>query len=90
VTEVAVQAPGRERAGLLWWTVAITCVTLLVVTLDNLVVTTAVPALGQDFDASVQSLEWAVSAYALAFAVLLLAGRTLATASGSGGSSCSG
>ena len=56
---------------------AITCVTLLVVTLDNLVVTTAVPALGQDFDASVQSLEWAVSAYALAFAVLLLAGRTL-------------
>src|SRR5205814_106064 len=35
------------------------------------------PALGQDFDASVQSLEWAVSAYALAFAVLLLAGRTL-------------
>jgi EmrB/QacA subfamily drug resistance transporter len=76
VTEVAVQAPGRERTGLLWWTVAITSVALLAVTLDNLVVTTALPTLQQHFDASIQSLEWSVNAYALGFAVFLLGGRS--------------
>src|SRR4051794_41914835 len=47
------------------------------VTLDNLVVTTAIPAIRRNLDASLSSLEWTVNAYTLTFAVLLLTGATL-------------
>src|SRR6476661_635369 len=47
------------------------------VTLDNLVVTTALPVIRNDLHASLASLEWTVNAYTLAFAVLLLTGATL-------------
>src|SRR3954451_9394728 len=47
------------------------------VTLDNLVVTTAIPVIRKDLDASLSSLEWTVNAYTLTFAVLLLTGAAL-------------
>src|SRR3954470_7369500 len=47
------------------------------VTLDNLVVTTALPVIRKDLHASLQSLEWTVNAYTLTFAVLLLTGAAL-------------
>ena len=47
------------------------------VSLDNLVVTTAIPVIRQDLDASLESLEWTVNAYTLTFAVLLLTGAAL-------------
>src|ERR671930_60113 len=47
------------------------------VTLDNLVVTTAIPVIRRDLDASLESLEWTVNAYTLTFAVLLLTGAAL-------------
>jgi EmrB/QacA subfamily drug resistance transporter len=47
------------------------------VTLDNLVVTTAIPVIRKDLHASLQSLEWTVNAYTLTFAVLLLTGAAL-------------
>ena len=47
------------------------------VTLDNLVVTTAIPVIRADLDASLESLEWTVNAYTLTFAVLLLTGAAL-------------
>jgi EmrB/QacA subfamily drug resistance transporter len=47
------------------------------VVLDNLVVNVALPSIRRDFGASVQSLEWVVSAYVLSFAVLLLTGAAL-------------
>jgi EmrB/QacA subfamily drug resistance transporter len=59
------------------WTFAITSVALFMVTLDNLVVTTAIPVIRQDLDASLESLEWTVNAYTLTFAVLLLTGAAL-------------
>jgi len=46
-------------------------------TLDNLVVTTAIPVIRKDLHASVESLEWTVNAYTLTFAVLLLTGAAL-------------
>src|SRR5256886_1884741 len=46
-------------------------------TLDNLVVTTALPVIRKDLHATIQSLEWTVNAYALTFAVLLLTGAAL-------------
>jgi MFS family permease len=59
------------------WTFAITSVALFMVTLDNLVVTTALPVIRQDLHASLSQLEWTVNAYTLTFAVLLLTGAAL-------------
>src|SRR6187431_2364427 len=59
------------------WTFVITSVALFMTTLDNLVVTTAIPVIRKDLDASLSSLEWTVNAYTLTFAVLLLTGAAL-------------
>jgi EmrB/QacA subfamily drug resistance transporter len=59
------------------WTFAITSVALFMVTLDNLVVTTALPVIRTDLEADLAGLEWTVNAYTLAFAVLLLTGAAL-------------
>ncbi len=63
----------RRRA----WTLAIVSVGLFMVVLDNLVVNVALPSIRRDFGASIQALEWTVSAYVLAYAVLLLTGAAL-------------
>src|SRR5512135_2972934 len=60
-----------------FWTFVITSIALVMVTLDNLVVTTAIPVIRKDLRASLQSLEWTVNAYTLTFAVLLLTGAAL-------------
>ncbi|MGZ4371453.1 MAG: DHA2 family efflux MFS transporter permease subunit, partial [Gaiellaceae bacterium] len=59
------------------WTFAITSVAVFMATLDNLVVTTALPVIRNDLHATVESLEWTVNAYTLTFAVLLLTGAAL-------------
>jgi EmrB/QacA subfamily drug resistance transporter len=59
------------------WTFAITSVAVFMATLDNLVVTTALPVIRDDLHATVESLEWTVNAYTLTFAVLLLTGAAL-------------
>ena len=59
------------------WTFAITSVALFMTTLDNLVVTTALPVIRNDLNASLSGLEWTVNAYTLTFAVLLLPGAAL-------------
>jgi EmrB/QacA subfamily drug resistance transporter len=59
------------------WTLAIVSVGLFMTTLDNLVVTTALPVIRRSLGASIQSLEWTVNAYTLTFAVLLLTGAAL-------------
>src|SRR5438309_836665 len=59
------------------WTFAITSVALFMVTLDNLVVTSALPVIRRNLHASLSQLEWTVNAYTLTFAVLLLTGAAL-------------
>src|SRR5213596_2411917 len=59
------------------WTFAITSVALFMVTLDNLVVTTALPVIRHNLHATISQLEWTVNAYTLTFAVLLLTGAAL-------------
>ncbi|MCW2954897.1 MAG: drug resistance transporter, EmrB/QacA subfamily [Conexibacter sp.] len=60
-----------------FWTSIVTSFALFMVTLDNLVVTTALPSIRVDLGASISSLEWTVNAYTLAFAVLLLPASAL-------------
>ena len=59
------------------WTLAVVSAALFMVTLDNLVVTTALPSIRADLGASIEDLEWTVNAYTLSFAVLLLTGAAL-------------
>jgi EmrB/QacA subfamily drug resistance transporter len=59
------------------WTLGIVSVALFMVVLDNLVVSVALPTIHRDLGASIQSLEWTVNAYVLAYAVLLLTGAAL-------------
>jgi len=64
----------QKRAG---WTLALTGVALFMTALDNLVVGVALPSIRADLGGSLESLEWTVNAYTLAFAVLLLTGAAL-------------
>ncbi len=59
------------------WTFVIVSIALFMTTLDNLVVTTALPTIQRDLHASVSQLEWTVNAYTLTFAVLLMLGAAL-------------
>src|SRR2546427_11910369 len=59
------------------WTFIITAVALFMVTLANLVVTTALPVIRVDLHSGLSGLEWTVNAYTLTFAVLLLTGAAL-------------
>src|SRR5437764_8071898 len=61
----------------MFWTMAITSVALFMVSLDNLVVTTALPVIRRNLHATISQLEWTVNAYTLTFAVLLLTGAAL-------------
>jgi EmrB/QacA subfamily drug resistance transporter len=66
--------PTRQRTAA---TFAITAAALFMFALDRLIVVTALPAIQRDLGASLQSLEWTVSAYTLTFCVLLLTGAAL-------------
>jgi EmrB/QacA subfamily drug resistance transporter len=59
------------------WTIVVASLGVFMAALDTLVVTTSLPALRVDLHASLQSLEWTVNAYNLAFACLLLTGAAL-------------
>src|SRR5438105_4683666 len=59
------------------WAFGISSLAVFMVTLDNLVVTTAVPVIRRDLHAGIGGLEWTVNAYTLVFAVLLLTGAAL-------------
>lgn len=65
------------RRGEAVWALAITSVAGFMAALDNLVVTTALPAIREDFGGALHDLEWTVSAYTLTFAVLLMFGAAL-------------
>src|SRR3954468_9075335 len=68
---------GREMTPKALWALAITSLAVFMVTLDNLVVTTAIPVIRQDLHAGLSGLQWTVNAYTLTFAVLLLTGAAL-------------
>ncbi|MFF8099299.1 MFS transporter [Streptomyces sp. NPDC016640] len=56
---------------------AICCMSLLIVSLDNTVLNVALPALQREFRASTSGLQWAIDAYTLVLAsLLMLAGST--------------
>ncbi len=55
-----------------WWALAVLCLSLLVIALDNTILNVALPALATDLQASTSELQWIVDGYTLVFAGLLL------------------
>ncbi len=60
-----------------WWILAVLCMSLLVIGLDNTVLNVAIPTLVRDLHASNSQLQWMVDAYVLVFAGLLLTAGSL-------------
>ncbi len=60
-----------------WWALAVMCVSLLVISLDNTILNVALPALVREVHASTSQLQWIVDGYTLVFAGLLLTGGSL-------------
>jgi EmrB/QacA subfamily drug resistance transporter len=59
------------------WTLGVTALASFMMALDALIVTTAFATIRLEFNATVETLQWAVNAYNLSFAVLLLMGAAL-------------
>jgi EmrB/QacA subfamily drug resistance transporter len=64
----------RSRAR---WAIVITGMALFMASLDNLVVSTALPVIRVHLHAGLSGLEWTVNAYTLTFAVLLLSAAAI-------------
>src|SRR5438045_7163649 len=60
-----------------WWALAVLCLSLFVIVLDNTILNVALPALVRDLNASTSSLQWIVDGYTLVFAGLLLTAGAL-------------
>ncbi|WIX91743.1 MFS transporter [Amycolatopsis sp. DG1A-15b] len=59
------------------WVILASSLPMFMVALNNLVVTNALPEIGQSLDTDVAGLQWVVNGYVLAFAGLLLTGAAL-------------
>ena len=60
-----------------WWILGVLCLSLLVISLDNTILNTALPSLQTDLGASSSQLQWIVDSYMLVFAGLLLTAGAL-------------
>jgi EmrB/QacA subfamily drug resistance transporter len=60
-----------------WGTLAVLCLSLIVIGLDNTILNVALPTLVRDLHASASDLQWMVDSYILVFAGLLLTAGSL-------------
>ena len=74
----AARPEGGARPAGRWLALAVLCVSLLIVTLDNTVLNVALPTLVRDLHATTTQLQWIVDAYVMVFAGLLLVAGSLA------------
>ena len=59
------------------WTYLASGIAVFMVSMDNLIVTNALPVIRPDLHTGLEGLEWTVNAYTLTFAVFLLTGAAL-------------
>jgi EmrB/QacA subfamily drug resistance transporter len=78
MAELPATGSGEATFGHPTRTSVITGIALFMISLDNLVVTTALPQIRERLHTTVQGLEWTVNAYTLTFAVLLLTASAIA------------
>src|SRR6266566_1392276 len=61
-----------------WYTLAVLCLSLLIIVVDTTIVNVALPTFARDLHASSSGLQWIVDAYTLTFAALLLLAGAIA------------
>jgi EmrB/QacA subfamily drug resistance transporter len=66
-----------QAASRRWWILAVLCLSVLLVVVDNTIVNVALPTMSRTLSASTQDLQWIVDAYTLVFAGLLIVGGNL-------------
>ena len=69
-----VQDKAHERR---WWILAVLCLSLFIIVLDNSILNVALPTIVRELDATNSQLQWMVDAYTLVFAGLLLTAGAL-------------
>ncbi|MCS5718631.1 DHA2 family efflux MFS transporter permease subunit [Herbiconiux sp. CPCC 205763] len=72
VAQASSAGAARRRRIPVWLAIVAASLPMFMATLDNLVVTSALPVLGEELSASVEQLQWFVNAYTLSFASLML------------------
>lgn len=70
----AAAAPPDPRR---WYSLAVLCLSLLLIVVDTTIVNVAIPTLASSLDAGAGALAWIVDSYTLVFAALLLPAGTL-------------
>ncbi len=60
-----------------WWILIVLCLSTLVLVVDSMALTVAVPAMTEDLGASPQQIQWILDSYVLVFAGLLLTSGSL-------------
>jgi hypothetical protein len=65
------------RSGRRWWILAVLCLSVLLVVVDNTIVNVALPTISRDLKTSTDGLQRVVDAYMLAFVGLLLVAGNL-------------
>jgi EmrB/QacA subfamily drug resistance transporter len=72
-----VDAPPARRRAPVWLAVVAASLPMFMATLDNLVMTSALPVIQADLGSSVGQLSWFMNAYTLSFATFMLTAATL-------------
>jgi DHA2 family multidrug resistance protein-like MFS transporter len=75
--EAVMDQPVLEAAPHRWRVLAVLCLSVLLVSVDNTIVNVALPTLAAELSAGTSALQWVVDGYALVFAALLLLGGHL-------------
>ncbi|MEW2046566.1 MFS transporter [Streptomyces sp. NPDC005476] len=60
-----------------WWILVVLCLSTVVLTIDSMALTVAVPSMTEDIGASAQDTQWILDSYILVFAGLLLTSGSL-------------
>src|SRR5437870_3964945 len=66
------EGPASRAFARRWYTLAVLCLSLLIIVVDTTIVNVALPTFARDLHASTSGLQWIVDAYTLTFAALLL------------------
>lgn len=73
----AAEPPAGGKRRRVWLAIVAASLPMYMATLDNLVVTNALPVLSRDLGATIEQLQWFINAYALSFASLILMAAAL-------------
>jgi EmrB/QacA subfamily drug resistance transporter len=71
-SELLVVTPSSTPSQRRWWALAVLCLSLVVLGMDNTILNVTLPTLARDLGATTSQLQWMVDAYILVFAGLLL------------------